>query len=58
MIIATFTIYAMLFWGALRMRVPIEPLVALYAAAGLDETRRLLMSRRRGLRVVEGRTRT
>ena len=55
LVILYFTALASVFWGALRMRVPIEPLVLLYAAAGADETRRRWMSRARGLRVIEGR---
>ena len=55
LVILYFTALASVFWGALRMRVPIEPLVVLYAAAGAEETRRRWMSRARGLRVIEGR---
>jgi len=54
LVILYFTLGAIVFWGALRMRVPIEPLVALYAAAGFEEARRRWATRRRGLRVIEG----
>lgn len=54
-VIAYFTLLATVFWGALRMRVPIEPLVVLFAAAGLDDLRRRFLTRSRGLRVIEGR---
>jgi len=55
LIIGYFTAVALAFWGSLRMRVPIEPLVVLYAAAGADEVRRRWLSRARGFRVIEGR---
>jgi 4-amino-4-deoxy-L-arabinose transferase-like glycosyltransferase len=55
LVIAYFSAVAVVFWGALRMRVPVEPLVTVYAAAGLDDVRRRLRTRARGLRVVEGR---
>jgi 4-amino-4-deoxy-L-arabinose transferase-like glycosyltransferase len=50
-----FTAVAVVFWGALRMRVPVEPLVLLLAAAGLEDARRRWNTRARGLRVIEGR---
>ena len=53
-VILAFTLGAIVFWGALRMRVPIEPLVVLYAAAGFEEARRRFLTRRRGLRVIAG----
>ena len=53
-VILYFTMLGMVFFGSLRMRVPIEPLVALLAAAGLDDLTRRIRSRARGLRVVEG----
>jgi hypothetical protein len=52
--IALFTLSAIVYWGALRMRVPIEPLVALYAAAGVDDLRRRGRVRRGHLTLVEG----
>ena len=36
-VIAMFTLSTMVFWGALRMRVPVEPLVLLYAGAGIAD---------------------
>lgn len=54
LVILWFTALAALYWGGLRPRVPIEPLVALLAAAGLDEARRLVRMRGRGLTVIEG----
>jgi 4-amino-4-deoxy-L-arabinose transferase-like glycosyltransferase len=43
--IAAFTASSVVYWGALRMRVPIEPLVVLHAAVGVDAIAKL---RRRG----------
>ncbi len=54
-VIVYFSLLATVFWGALRMRVPVEPLVTLFAAAGLDDLRRRWLTRSRGLRVIEGR---
>ena len=53
-VILFFTLLAIPYWGALRLRVPIEPLVMLYAAAGFEDVRRLVRQRARGLRVIEG----
>ena len=47
-----FSALSAVFWGALRMRVPVEPLVTLFAAAGFEDLRQRLRVRRRGLRVV------
>ena len=55
LVILYFSLGAVVFWGALRMRLPIEPLVLLLAAVGLDDVRRRLRGRARGLRVIEGR---
>jgi len=55
LVILYFTGLALVFWGSLRMRVPVEPLVLLYAAAGADEARRRWLTRARGFRVIEGR---
>ncbi|HET7224746.1 MAG TPA: hypothetical protein VFK69_03440 [Candidatus Eisenbacteria bacterium] len=52
LVIVAFTLFALPFWGALRMRVPVEPLVVLFAAAGLDDVRRRWRSRARGLKLV------
>lgn len=54
-VIVYFSLLSAVFWGALRMRVPVEPLVTLFAAAGLDDLRLRLLTRARGLRVIEGR---
>jgi len=51
-VILYFTWLGVVFFGALRFRVPIEPLVVLFAAAGLDDLGRRLRARRSGLRVV------
>lgn len=50
-----FTALAIVYWGALRMRVPVEPLLALYAAVGVDALWKRLRLRRSGLTVIEGR---
>lgn len=55
MTIAFFTVLAVVYWGALRMRVPVEPLIALYAAAGADALVRRARRQRRGFTVIEGR---
>jgi len=47
-----FTWLGVVFFGSLRMRAPVEPLVVLFAAAGLDDLGRRLRVRRSGLRVV------
>jgi len=53
-VILYFMLLAVVFFGSLRMRVPIEPLVVLFAAAGLDDARRRLRTGARGLTVVRG----
>jgi hypothetical protein len=50
-----FTLGTLVFWGSLRLRVPIEPLVVLLAAAGFEDLRRRVRSSASGLRVIEGR---
>jgi hypothetical protein len=55
LVVLYFTVLAVVFWGALRMRVPVEPLLALFAAVGFADARRRLRSRSSGLRVIEGR---
>lgn len=50
--ILAFTLGAVVYWGSLRMRVPIEPLVVLYAAVGIEEIRRWWRIRRSPLRMV------
>ncbi len=54
-VIVFFTLSAVVYWGALRMRMPIEPLVVLYAAVGADALWKRWRVRRSGLTVVEGR---
>ena len=54
-VILYFSWLGVVFFGSLRMRGPIEPLVILFAAAGLDDLARRLQARRSGLRVVPGR---
>ena len=55
LVIAAFTLGAALYWGALRMRVPVEPLIVVYAAAGIELLRREVRLRRSPLRTVGGR---
>jgi hypothetical protein len=43
------------FWGSLRLRVPIEPLVVVLAAFGFEDLRRRIVPRVRGLGLVRGR---
>jgi len=52
LVIATFTLGAVVFWGALRMRVPAEPLVVLYAGVGLSDVTRRVRLRRAGLALI------
>jgi hypothetical protein len=51
-VILYFTALAVVFFGSLRMRVPVEPLVVLFTAVGLDDLVRRARARRRGLRLV------
>ncbi len=53
-VIAVFTAGALVFWGALRMRVPAEPMILLYAAVGMLDLSRRLRARRAGLELVGG----
>lgn len=53
LIIVLATSGSMLYWGALRLRVPIEPLVLAYAGIGAAELMRRRRVRGSGLRVVE-----
>jgi 4-amino-4-deoxy-L-arabinose transferase-like glycosyltransferase len=55
LIIVTFTLGAVVFWGALRMRVPAEPLVVLYAAVGLADVTWRVRLRRAGLALIQRR---
>jgi 4-amino-4-deoxy-L-arabinose transferase-like glycosyltransferase len=52
--IVYFTVIGVVFWGSLRMRAPVEPLVLILAAAGIEDVRRRLLGRSRGIRVIEG----
>jgi hypothetical protein len=49
-----FSALAIVFWGEPRLRVPVEPSIALFAAVGLEDLRRRLRVRARGLKVVTG----
>lgn len=51
-LVACFTLGSLVYWGALRLRVPIEPLVALYTAAGIEDLRRRVRARRLGLTLM------
>jgi hypothetical protein len=53
--IGAFTLGAIVYWGALRMRVPIEPLVVLYAAIAIDAIAKRWRVRRSGFEIVPGR---
>ena len=47
-----FTLLAVVFWGSLRTRMPIEPLVTLLAAYGFEDLRRRWRARRAGMGLV------
>lgn len=47
-----FTLLSIVYWGSLRMRVPIQPLVMLLAGFGFSELRRQIQARTRGLKLV------
>jgi len=51
-LVAVFTLGAVLYWGALRMRVPVEPLVLLYTGVGAADLWWRLRMRRAGLELV------
>ncbi|MBI5709031.1 MAG: glycosyltransferase family 39 protein [Candidatus Eisenbacteria bacterium] len=53
-VVLCFTLLGVVFFGSLRMRVPVEPLVVMFAAAGFEDLRRRARSRARGFRVIEG----
>jgi 4-amino-4-deoxy-L-arabinose transferase-like glycosyltransferase len=55
LVVLYFSALAVVFWGALRMRVPIEPMIVMFAAVGFEDARRRLRTRTRGLRVIDGR---
>ena len=50
--IAGSTLGALVYWGALRMRVPVEPLVSLYVAAGIADIAWRVRVRRAGLALI------
>jgi hypothetical protein len=50
-----FSALAIVFWGEPRMRLPVEPSIALFAAVGLEDLRHRLRARARGFKVVTGR---
>ena len=51
-VVVASTLGALVYWGALRMRVPVEPLVTLYAAAGIADIAWRVRMRRAGLALV------
>jgi 4-amino-4-deoxy-L-arabinose transferase-like glycosyltransferase len=51
-VIAAATLGTLVYWGSLRLRVPIEPLVTLYAATGAADIVRRVRVRRIGLTLV------
>lgn len=55
LVILAFTAGAILYWGSLRLRVPGEPLVVLYAAIGLDALLKQYRVQRSGMKLVPGR---
>ena len=54
-VIATFTASSLVFWGALRMRVPAEPMLLLYAGVGIADVARRIRVRRAGLALLSSR---
>lgn len=50
--IAVFTFGSVVFWGSLRLRVPVEPLVLLYAAAGIGDLVWRARVKRAGLALI------
>jgi hypothetical protein len=52
LVILYFTLLTVLYWGSLRLRVPVEPLIAILAAAGFEDVRARLRRRRAGLELV------
>ena len=50
--IATFTAGSIVFWGALRLRVPAEPLLMLYAGVGFSDVLWRVRVRRAGLSLL------
>jgi 4-amino-4-deoxy-L-arabinose transferase-like glycosyltransferase len=54
-VIATFSAGAVVFWGALRLRVPAEPFVVLYASVGFIDVAWRVRVRRAGLMLLSRR---
>ena len=55
LVVLYFTALTVVFWGALRMRVPVEPMLVLFAAVGFEDARRRVRMRAHALRVIAGR---
>ena len=55
LVILAFTAGAVVYWGSLRLRVPGEPLVVLYAAIGADTALKRWRVQRSGMKLVERR---
>lgn len=54
LVVIHFTLVALVFFGSLRMRLPIEPLLAIFTALGADDLHRRLRARARGFTVMTG----
>ena len=54
MVVLYFLAAAVVFSGGLRMRVPAEPMLVLFAAVGFEDARRRARMRARALRVIGG----
>jgi 4-amino-4-deoxy-L-arabinose transferase-like glycosyltransferase len=54
LVVIHFTLIAVVFFGSLRMRLPVEPLLAIFTALGADALHRRLRARSRGLTVMAG----
>ena len=51
-VVAMVTLGTMVYWGALRLRVPVEPMVLLYAAAGIADLFWRARAKRAGLALI------
>jgi hypothetical protein len=51
-VVTASTLGALVYWGALRLRVPFEPLLTLYAAAGIADIAWRVRVRRAGLALI------
>jgi len=56
-LVAAFSLGSVVYWGALRLRVPVEPLVVLYAGAGVADLLWRARVRRAGLAVISSQRR-